>query len=271
MQIAKFENPHTKEGKILVEIPLTEQTGKARVKVRNSFYEYGLPSATRQNPFSQKHYVEWQIGYDVDKSEREKLALSTLQNSEFIGANGKKKALYELSEFVYYFTQWGIISRSEITGLCEFLCSVKSEEFLDSRADLAILRSHPISREILGIEFYHSEVKYPLLVHKFGNFDILVEIIIKEKQRAVGVQPMLYVCFPITELHTASEKPALLGRVAEQKEKAHLILDATHKAFLLESLKIFGILSQNHNHDICEILGVINIGIKVKCTNLATI
>ena len=256
MQIAKFENPHTKEGKILVEIPLTEQTGKARVKVRNSFYEYGLPTATRQNPFSQKHYVEWQIGYDVDKSESEKLALSTLQGSEFIGANGKKKALYELSEFVYYFTQWGIISRSEITGLCEFLCSVKSEEFLDSRADLAILRSHPISREILGIEFYHSEVKYSLLVHKFGNFDILVEIIIKEKQHAVGVQPMLYVCFPITELHPASEKPALLGRVAEQKEKAHLILDATHKAFLLESLKIFGILSQNHNHDIREILGV---------------
>ena len=144
MRIDRFEN-----NRIFVEIPLTEQTGKARVKVRNSFYEYGLPSTTRQNPFSQKHYVEWQISYDVDKSDNEKLALSTLQNSEFIGANGKKKALYELSEFAYYFAQWGIISCS--MGLCKFLCGVKSEEFLDSRADLAILRSHPISREILGV------------------------------------------------------------------------------------------------------------------------
>ena len=69
---------------------------------------------------------------------------------------------------------------------------------------------------------------------------------------------MLYVCFPITESRPASEKPALLDRVAEQKEKAYLILDSTHKAFLLESLKIFGILSHNHNHDIREILGVIS-------------
>lgn len=261
MRIARLENPNTKEAKICVEIPLTEQTGKARVKVRNSFYEYGLPTATRQNPFSQKHYIEWQIGYDVDKSEKDKLALSTLQDSEFKGANGKTKALYELSEFVFYFVKWGIISRREITELDEFLQGVKNEEFLDSRADLAILRKHPVPREILGIEFFHSEVKYPLLVHKFGNFDILVEIVIKEKQRAIGVQPMLYVCFPITELHLAHNAPTLLGRVAQPKERADLILDSTHKAFLLKSLKIFGILSQNHNYDIRAILGVINANI----------
>lgn len=91
--------------KIYVEIPLTTQSGKTRVKIRNSFYEYGLPTATRQIPFSQKHYIEWQIGYDVNKGNKEKLALSSLQDTSFQGANGKIKALYELSEYLYYFVQ----------------------------------------------------------------------------------------------------------------------------------------------------------------------
>ena len=68
--------------KIRIEIPLTTQSGKIRVKIRNSFYEYGIPTATKQIPFSQKHYIEWQIGYDVDKSDKEKLALSTKESNE---------------------------------------------------------------------------------------------------------------------------------------------------------------------------------------------
>ena len=250
MKIQQCENKQ-----IFVEIPLTTQSGKTRVKTRNSFYEYGLPTATRQIPFSQKHYIEWQIGYDVDKNDKEKLALSTLGQSEFIGANGKTKALYELSEYLYYFTQWGIITESEITNLLAFLQNINDDDFLDSRSDLQILRSHPISKKILGVEFYESQVKYPLLVHKFNHFDVLVEIIIKEKQRAVGVQPMLYVCFPITELHC---NPVLLGRVAESKECGLLILDSKDKDFLLETFKIFGMLSKNHNYDVCEIVKIIS-------------
>lgn len=195
MKIETYKNKQ-----IFIPIPLTTQSGKIRVKYRNSFYEYGLPTATRQTPFSQKHYIEWQIGYDVDKSDKEKLALSTLEDTEFIGANGKRKALYELSEYLYYFVQWEIITKNEVDDLRVFLQNIKEYEFLDSRSDLQILRSHPVNKKILDIEFYHSEVKYPLLVHKFNNFDILIEIIIKEKQRAVGIQPMLYVCFPITDL-----------------------------------------------------------------------
>lgn len=96
MRIDKVE-----DNKIFVDIPLTTQSGKTRVKIRSSFYEYGLPSATRQTPFTQKHYIEWQIGYDVDIKNKEKLTLTTIPNIQFIGANGKTKALYELSEFLF--------------------------------------------------------------------------------------------------------------------------------------------------------------------------
>lgn len=249
MRIAKCENH-----KIYVEIPLTTQSGKTRVKIRNSFYEYGLPTATRQIPFSQKHYIEWQIGYDVDKSDKEKLTLSKLAHTSFQGANGKTKALYELSEYFYYFVKWSIISKSEVKHLITFLQNIKEVEFLDSRSDLEIVRSHPISKNILGVEFYQSQIKYPLLVHEFSNFDILIEIIIKEKQRAIGTQPMLYVCFPITELQCT---PALLGRVAEPKECGLLVLDSKDKNFLLETFRVFGMLSKSHNYDVCEILKIV--------------
>ena len=250
MRISKLE-----DNKIYIEIPLTSQSGKARVKIRNSFYEYGLPTATKQNPFSQKHYIEWQIGYDADKSDNDKMKLTSLKNTEFIGANGKNKSLYELSEYLFYFTKWGIIRIDEINYILSFLENINKNNFLDS--NFQILRSHPIQRNILGIDFYCSEVRYPLLVHKFDNFDILVEIIIREKQRAIGFQPMLYVCFPITQLVPFKNKSALLGRVAETKEFAYLVLDSKDKQFLLESFKIFGILSPSHNHDIIQILNII--------------
>ena len=67
-------------------------------------------------------------GYDVDKNDKEKLALSTLQDIEFVGANGKTKALYELSEYLYYFTQWGIITESEIINLLAFLQNINDDE-----------------------------------------------------------------------------------------------------------------------------------------------
>lgn len=250
MRISKLE-----DNKIYIKIPLTSQSGKARVKIRNSFYEYELPTATKQNPFSQKHYIEWQIGYDADKSDNDKMKLTSLKNTEFIGANGKNKALYELSEYLFYFVKWNIISIDEINYILSFLENINRNNFLDS--NFLILRSHPIQRNILGIDFYFSEVRYPLLVHKFDNFDILVEIIIREKQRAIGSQPMLYVCFPITQLVPFKNKLALLGRVAETKEFAYLVLDSKDKQFLLESFKIFGILSPSHNYDIIQILNII--------------
>ena len=94
--------------KISVPILLTAVSGKIRIKNRSIINEYGAPVAARRDGFKQSNYVEWQIGYDVIKKEEAKLAESTLQETSFIGANGKEKALYELSEYVYHFYKWDI-------------------------------------------------------------------------------------------------------------------------------------------------------------------
>ena len=109
MRIDKIEN-----NKIFVDmpkpvdIPLTAQSSKTRVKIRNGIHEYGYP-ATRQNPFSTNHYIEWQIGYGVDASDKD--------NIRFDSYNGKTKTLYELSKYFYYFVELGFINKSDIEHL----------------------------------------------------------------------------------------------------------------------------------------------------------
>lgn len=97
---------------IEISIPLTSISGKMRVKIRHAFSDYGVSTATRKIPFSLKHYVEWQIGYDAPIKDKEKFELTTLKDKKyhFLGANNKVKTLYELSEIIYYAKQLGLIS-----------------------------------------------------------------------------------------------------------------------------------------------------------------
>lgn len=105
-----------KEKDHLIEVPilLTAVSGKIRIKNRLILNEYGAPVATKRDGFLQSNYVEWQIGYDVVKNDVKKMAETSLSETEFIGANGKTKALYELSEYVWYF--FGGMSSLKVTS-----------------------------------------------------------------------------------------------------------------------------------------------------------
>jgi hypothetical protein len=242
------------EHTIRVMIPLTKGTEKTRIKKRTVQNEYGAPVATKKVPFCQNCYVEWQIGYDVDTTDSEKLCRTTLPNKRFIGANGKIKALYELSEYIDYFYQWGVISQATLEGVREFLLNLDGRQLLDVNSDYAIERSHPIPRMIFDVDFELTRVKYPLLIHRFESFEVITEIKISERQYAVGVQPMLYLCFPITEL--IADTP-LLDRTASIKENAEFLMTASNISVFVEIAKIFGILSENHRQDILSIINVV--------------
>jgi len=47
----------------------------------------------------------------VVTNDKEKLERTTIKDKTFIGANGKEKTLYELSEYIYYFYKWGVIKK----------------------------------------------------------------------------------------------------------------------------------------------------------------
>lgn len=239
---------------IKVAIPLTRGTEKTRIKKRSVLNEYGIPVSTKVEPFTQSCYVEWQIGYDVVKTNQKKLANTTMKDFSFIGANGKEKALYELSEYIKYFYDWGVVKKSRLLEIKNYLLRLNKNSFLDVNPELLIKRSHPINKSLNGFNFMWTKVEYPLLIYKFGKFEIVAEIKITEKQYAIGTQPMLYLCFPITELEKSEE---LLGRTSKTKELATFVIDKNNINIFLEILKLFGTLSENHNKDILSIIDLI--------------
>lgn len=245
-----------KEKDHLIEVPilLTAVSGKIRIKNRLILNEYGAPVATKRDGFLQSNYVEWQIGYDVVKNDVKKMAETSLPETEFIGANGKTKALYELSEYVWYFFRWNIVSQSDLKNIINYLNSIDPKSLINNNSELQIDRSHPIEKNLNGFNFEYTQVKYPLLIYKFHNYEIITEIKITEKQRAVGIQPMLYLCFPITELKSQN---SLIGRRAETKEIAYFEVSETNIKIFLEVLKMFGTLSESHRHDVEQIINTI--------------
>jgi len=92
------------------------------------------------------------------------------------------------------------------------------------------------------------------LIHKFNGYEIVTEIKITEKQYAVGTQPMLYLCFPVTKLKA---KTNLIGRTAKTKEIAYFEITENNIKVFLEMLKMFGVLSNSHKHDILQIINTI--------------
>lgn len=243
--------------KILIEIPLTQHTGKIRIKKRNKYTDFGIPVATRQEIFNPNMYVEWQISYDLEENSQN-LENSTLKNKKdmkFKAYNGKTKILYELSEYLYYFCEMNIVSKQEINNLESFIKSIPDKNLIENL--YKIYKSNPIYKSINGLNFLESEIKYPHLIYDYNNgFFIISEITIKEKQKAIGIQPMVYICFPISYLKDKKGK-SIIGRKAEPNEKATFELNKNHAFIVVDSFKIFGMLSKSHKHDILEILKLI--------------
>ena len=170
--------------KVLVDIPLTSPTGKIRIKSRSMFYEYGIPHATRTVPLTQNNYVEWQIGYDLKDKDRDR---SSLPHISFRAYNGTKKVLYELSEYLYYFYSWDVLASSELKDTAEFVSNLDEKDLISNHPDCQITRTHPIEKQINNTTFFEMTLKYPQLVYKFGKYEIIAEITIREKQKAVGI------------------------------------------------------------------------------------
>jgi hypothetical protein len=242
-----------KKKEILVAIPLTTTSGKIRVKQRDNIYGYGLPFASRRNKFNQRNYIEWQIAYDIELK-NDKINLTTLKDINFTAYNKKKKAFYELSEYLYYIFKFGFISKNNIKDLIYYISNLKESDLIDKHPHCAIKRTHPIKEEINKLPFEMLRVEYPQLIYRFEKYEIITEITIREKQRAVGVQPMLFFCFPIMNL--LSDK-TLLGREAEVKEVAYFKFDKNNAFIIKEMVKIFGMLSKKHQYDILTILNTI--------------
>ena len=250
----------SKEAKIIfsnnqlaAELPMTQPTGKIRIKQRSHFAEYGIPIAVKSHKMSQDCYAEWQIGYDLLKND-ENATKTTLTDWTFINYKGEKKYPYELCEILYYAHKVGLLNDNDIMSAYNAISSINETDTFEQREDMNICRTHPKDAHINGMDFYKMTVSYPLLVHQFGEYNIYSEIVIKEKQRAVGTQAMLYLCIPLTKLTIMTN---IIGRTMNTNETAVWQIGAEEAKLALELFHIFGMLSPKHRYDVLEIFKTI--------------
>lgn len=232
-----------------VVLPMTQPTGKVRIKERSFFGDYGNPIAARQVALGLNNYVEWQIGYDLE-AKTENLSKTSLKNLRFKNYKGVEKYAYELSEMLFWSYRHGLVTGEEIKAAYDKIQSVQEANTFEEMEEMSICRTNPVEATINEMGFYKMTVKYPMLVHKFGQYDIYAEVVIKEKQRAVGTQAMLYVCLPITSLRF---KRNALGRVLDAKETGDWLIGREEGLLSLELFRVFGMLSPKHRFDVLAI------------------
>ena len=111
------------KGKLIVKLPLTNPTGKIRVKRRGRTSNYGIPIATRREVFKEIDYVEWQISYATDNPPVESKVEDIRLN------NGQ--AGFELTKLLCEGIKIGILSKNDIQEMETFIKNIKKEDTLE--------------------------------------------------------------------------------------------------------------------------------------------
>lgn len=223
--------------------------GKYRFKVRGAKLQFGKSFSARTMPFHEGVYLEWQIGYDATEADvRDGKKTTTLTDHSFVGANGKKKHLYELSELLVQATKLKLVSRNQLEELRDSANSVV--EFLDSRQ---IQVSEPVDTRIDEFAFRETHIALPTFYMLETPDETQIEVSIQKQQYAAGTQPMVYFCIPVSTFKNWED---LNGRQSQLGDEFIYRIDKTNAANLLSLMKIFSLCSKSHQHDVLEILRV---------------
>jgi len=238
-------------GRLIIKLPLTNPTGKIRIKRRSKTSNYGIPIATRETSFTNEDYVEWQISYATQNPPETSKVENIIINNEQIG--------FELTKLLYEGSILGILSTEDFNEMEKFINDVKDKDTLEENE--RIIRENKL-QEIKG-GFKKFEEKTPVFIKKNDENGYFVEIILKHKQRAVGLQAMVYLCIYIEKLVDKDEK-SLIGRYANTKEFGKIEITTENKELIKDVVKAFAIASQVHKRDISSILRQVKEKCKLK-------
>lgn len=228
-------------GQLVIRLPLTNPTGKIRVKRKSLYSNYGLPISPRKTKFTDKDYVEWQISYATKNPPEDSKVEDIVINNDQIG--------FELTKLLCEGLLLGILSNDDFNEMENFISEVQQGDTLEENEN--IIREDKF-QEIKG-GFRKFEERIPIFIKTNDEKGYFIEIILKHKQRAVGLQAMIYLCIYIGKLKDKDGK-YLIGRTANTKEFGEIKITTTNKELIKDTVKAFAIASQTHKRDILNIL-----------------
>jgi hypothetical protein len=239
----KLVRIETRIDAVRVRLPLTDVTGKVRVKEKTSD-GFGLPVAPSKVALGRKHYLEWQIGYDLPNTN----SPSVVPAISFT-RKGETKYGHELSKIIYEAVRIGLLSTNDLIREIEALEKIQPSEFEESQ---------PVQVET---DTNGAAGGFQRAVQRVPQFTKAtphgwVQIQLKQKQHAVGYQAMVYVCLPMNEVLAMDGAARKTGK-AQSKETVFYDFNRDNAAFLLDIVHAFGLASQQHNEDVRKILGKI--------------
>ncbi|HEY5043271.1 MAG TPA: R.Pab1 family restriction endonuclease [Verrucomicrobiae bacterium] len=191
-----------------------------------------------------KYYLEWQIGYDIPNTN----SPTVVPEIKFI-RNGETKYGHELTKIILEAVRLGILSTNDLVREVEALKKIPASEFEESQTVQV-----EISTNASANGFQSAVQRLPQFTKSTPHG--WVQIQLKQKQRAVGYQAMVYVCLPMAEVLAMDGSPRKPGK-AKSKETVYYDFNRENSGLLLDIIQAFGLGSQQHNEDIRQILGKI--------------
>ena len=233
---------------VRVRLPLTDVTGKVRPKERTADGN-GEPIAPTKSKLAEKHYLEWQIGYDS----RDPAAPNVVKEVSFV-RRGETKFGAELTMILVEALKLGILSTNDLLRERDRLAKL-AEVTLEEREGITVEKT-PLEQKGAPLPdgFARWTQKTPQFMRETAHGSVQIQI--KPRQRGVGNQAMIYVCLPMNVVRTPDGKLRLPGP-AKTKETVFYHFDRANSGFLLDIVRAFGMASKQHNEDMGQILGKI--------------
>ncbi len=230
---------------VLVRLPLTDVTGKARVKEKTPD-GFGIPLAPSKTMLGKKHYLEWQIGYDSPTTNSPTTNSPSSVPQIHFTRKGETKYGHELSKILLDALRLGILTSNDLQRELAMLPKLAEKAFEERESVEMEAAQKP---DDTGFARSVQRVPQFIKITDHGS----VQIQLKQKQRAVGYQAMVYVCLPMDQVLNAAGEPRKAA-AAKSKETVFYRFDRENAGFLLDIVRAFAMASKQHNEDIGNIL-----------------
>ena len=194
---------------IRIGLPITAPTSKIRVKRRRE-NEMARTVATRKEPMSDSDYLEWQIAYsELNHIVETARARGWLDDSQW------RSALDSI--------------RADFDGIAETETVARVET------------------EVSRLGFLRAEYRFPCYIKRGDDYEI--EITFFRRQRAAGLQAMIYVNLPLRRCRAENGEP-LIGRCATKKEIALFRVCRENARLAIDLIEAFACASRTHRADL---------------------